>query len=102
MPMINAILFDKDGTLFDFYHTWGELTEQAALMVAGGDAERARFLLENSGKDPATGRYAPSSPIASGSNREIVEVWCGLLDIANVDEHYDRVHLMFLEHQKNG
>src|SRR5690606_6675750 len=73
-PMINAILFDKDGTLFDFYHTWGELTEQAALMVAGGDAEKARFLLENSGKDPATGRYAPSSPIASGSNREIVEV----------------------------
>jgi phosphoglycolate phosphatase len=100
--MINAILFDKDGTLFDFYHTWGELTEQAALMVAGGDAEKARFLLENSGKDPATGRYAPSSPIASGSNREIVEVWCGLLDIGNVDEHYDRVHVMFLEHQKTG
>lgn len=100
--MINAILFDKDGTLFDFYHTWGELTEQAALMVAGGDADKARFLLENSGKDPATGRYAPSSPIASGSNREIVEVWCGLLDIGNVDEHYDRVHVMFLEHQKKG
>lgn len=100
--MINAILFDKDGTLFDFYHTWGELTEQAALMVAGGDAKKARFLLENSGKDPATGRYAPSSPIASGSNREIVEVWCGLLDIGNVDEHYDRVHVMFLEHQKTG
>jgi phosphoglycolate phosphatase len=100
--MINAILFDKDGTLFDFYHTWGELTERAALMVAGGDAEKARYLLENSGKDPATGRYAPSSPIASGSNREIVEVWCGLLDIADVDAHYDRVHVMFLEHQKSG
>ncbi len=100
--MINAILFDKDGTLFDFYHTWGELTEQAALMVAGGDAEKARFLLENSGKDPATGRYAPSSPIASGSNREIVEVWCGLLDIADVDFHYDRIHVMFLERQKTG
>jgi phosphoglycolate phosphatase len=100
--MINAILFDKDGTLFDFYHTWAALTEEAALMVAGGDAERARFLLENSGKDPVTGKYVPSSPIASGSNREIVEVWCGLLNIADVDTHYDRIHLMFLERQKHG
>jgi phosphoglycolate phosphatase len=100
--MINAILFDKDGTLFDFYNTWAALTEEAALMVAGGDAERARFLLENSGKDPVTGKYVPSSPIASGSNREIVEVWCGLLNIADVDTHYDRIHLMFLERQKHG
>lgn len=100
--MINAILFDKDGTLFDFYHTWASLTEQAALMVAGGDAEKARFLLENSGKDPVTGRYAPSSPIASGSNREIVEVWCGLLNIADVDAHYDRIHVLFLEQQQRG
>jgi len=100
--MIAAILFDKDGTLYDFYHTWGALTEQAALMVADGDAERAKFLLENSGRDPVTGKYAPSSPIAAGSNREIVEVWCGLLRRADVDEMYRRVHVMFLEHQKNG
>ena len=31
--MIAAILFDKDGTLYDFYRTWGALTEQAALFV---------------------------------------------------------------------
>ena len=100
--MIAAILFDKDGTLYDFYHTWGALTEKAALLVAGGDAERARFLLENSGKDPVTGKFAPSSPIASGSNREIVEVWCGLIQRADVDAMYRQVHLLFLEHQKNG
>jgi phosphoglycolate phosphatase len=100
--MIAAILFDKDGTLYDFYRTWGVLTEQAALFVAGGDVERARFLMENSGKDPATGKYAPSSPIAAGSNREIVEVWCGLIQRADVDAVYDHVSHMFLEHQKNG
>ncbi|HET6161303.1 MAG TPA: HAD family hydrolase [Dongiaceae bacterium] len=100
--MIAAILFDKDGTLYDFYHTWGALTEKAALMVADGDAERARFLLENSGKDPVTGKFAPSSPIAAGSNREIVEVWCGLIQRADVEAVYERVHVMFLEHQKNG
>jgi phosphoglycolate phosphatase len=100
--MIAAILFDKDGTLYDFYRTWGALTETAALMVAGGDEARAKFLLENSGKDPVTGKYAPSSPIAAGSNREIVEVWCGLIQRADVDEMYARVSSMFLEHQKNG
>jgi len=100
--MIAAILFDKDGTLYDFYRTWGVLTERAALFVAGGDAERARFLMENSGKDPATGKYAPSSPIAAGSNREIVEVWCGLIQRIDVDAVYQHVSHMFLEHQKNG
>jgi len=100
--MIAAILFDKDGTLYDFYHTWADLTEQAALFVAGGDPERARFLMENSGKDPVTGKYAPSSPIAAGSNREIVEVWCGLIQRADVDDVYKHVSNMFLEHQRNG
>jgi len=100
--MIAAILFDKDGTLYDFFHTGGALTEKAALMVAGGDAARARFLMENSGKDPVTGKYAPSSPIAAGSNRQIVECWCGLIQRADVDEVYERVSHMFLEHQKNG
>jgi phosphoglycolate phosphatase len=100
--MIAAILFDKDGTLYDFYRTWGALTEQAALFVAGGDPDRARFLMENSGKDPATDKYAPSSPIAAGSNREIVEVWCGLIQRMDVDEVYAHVSHMFLEHQRNG
>jgi phosphoglycolate phosphatase len=31
--MINAILFDKDGTLFDFYRTWGPVTEDAAFSL---------------------------------------------------------------------
>src|SRR5574339_1242875 len=100
--MIAAILFDKDGTLYDFYHTWGALTEKAALLVAGNDPERAKFLMENSGKDPVTGKYAPSSPIAAGSNREIVEVWCGLIQRADVDDVYKHVSHMFLEHQKSG
>ena len=55
--MINAILFDKDGTLFDFYRTWGPVTEDAALLVAGGDFAKARYVLEKSGKDMVTGKY---------------------------------------------
>ena len=47
LVVIAAILFDKDGTLYDFYRSWGALTEQAALFVAGGDAEKATRLLVN-------------------------------------------------------
>jgi phosphoglycolate phosphatase len=71
-------------------------------MVAGGDAARAAYMLERSGRDPLTGRYGPSSPIAAGSNRQIVECWCGLIQRADVDAVYESVHLLFLEHQKNG
>ena len=100
--MINAILFDKDGTLFDFYRTWGSVTEEAALLLADGDRERAKFVLENSGKDPVTGKYAPASPIASGSNRQIVEVWCGLLGIPDIETAFENVRELFLRRQKQG
>ena len=53
--MIQAILFDKDGTLFDFYGTWGVVTEEAALLAADGDAVRAAEVMLRSGKDPKTG-----------------------------------------------
>jgi len=99
---IKGLIFDKDGTLFDFYRTWGPVTEDAALLVAGGDREKARYVLEKSGKDMVTGKYVPSSPIASGSNRQIVEVWCALLDIADVDAVYEKVHQMFLQRQKHA
>ena len=54
--MIQAILFDKDGTLFDFYRTWGTVTEEAALLATGGDKARAADLMLKSGKDAVTGR----------------------------------------------
>lgn len=100
--MIAAILFDKDGTLFDFYRTWGPVTEDAALLVAGGDFAKARHVLEKSGKDMVTGKYVPSSPIASGSNRQIVETWCSILGITDVDPVFERVHEMFLARQKSA
>ena len=100
--MINAILFDKDGTLFDFYRTWGPVTEDAALLVAGGDFAKARYVLEKSGKDMVTGKYVPSSPIASGSNRQIVETWCDILGITDVEPVYAKVHEMFLARQKQA
>lgn len=99
---VRAVLFDKDGTLFDFYKTWAPVTEAAALLVAGGDADKAAFLMKESGKDPATGRYVPGSPIASGSNREIAELWANLAGRSDYDVVYAEVHKLFLAHQANA
>lgn len=97
--MIEAILFDKDGTLFDFYRTWGAVTEEAALLATAGDAARAADLMLRSGKDAVTGRYHPGSTIASGSNREIVTLWAELLGRTDVDALYDTVQAHFLKRQ---
>jgi phosphoglycolate phosphatase len=97
--MIQAILFDKDGTLFDFYGTWGVVTEEAALLAAEGDAARAAEVMLRSGKDPATGRYLPGSPIASGSNREIAALWAEILGRNDVDALADQVQAYFLSRQ---
>jgi phosphoglycolate phosphatase len=97
--VIEAILFDKDGTLFDFYRTWGAVTEEAALLATEGDTARAADLMLKSGKDPATGRYHPGSTIASGSNREIVALWAEILRRTDVDDLYDAVQAHFLKRQ---
>jgi len=103
MTTIRAVLFDKDGTLFDFYKTWGPVTEAAALAVADGDRALAEHILSNSGKDLATGRYIPGSPIASGSNQEIAQLWADLMGRSHdVGEIYRRMENMFLENQKKG
>lgn len=103
MSAVRAVLFDKDGTLFDFYKTWGPVTEAAALLVADGDLAKAQHILVNSGKDLATGRYRPGSPIASGSNQEIAQLWADLLGrSADVGDIYRRMEGMFLENQKKG
>lgn len=99
---VRAILFDKDGTLFDFYETWGPVTEAAALAVARGDAATAAHLMRESGKDPESGRYIPGSPIASGSNREIAELWARLAGRSDFDVVYAEVHALFLAHQANA
>jgi phosphoglycolate phosphatase len=103
MSPVRAVLFDKDGTLFDFYKTWGPVTEAAALAVAEGDRAKAEHILVNSGKDLATGRYRPGSPIASGSNQEIAQLWADLLGRSHeVGDIYRRMEGMFLDNQKKG
>ena len=70
--MIDAVIFDKDGTLFDFRASWGAWTESLLAELTQGDdlAALARAL----GYDPATHGFAPDSPVIAMTTPEIAEI----------------------------
>jgi phosphoglycolate phosphatase len=72
---ISAILFDKDGTLIDYWLTWLPINRQVALFAAGGDERLARELLRVGGQDPVTDRVVPGSVLAAGSVADIAAVF---------------------------
>lgn len=72
---IEAILFDKDGTLVDYAATWLPINRAAADLAAAGDPALARRLLAVGGYDSATGRVAGGSLLAAAHTREIAAAW---------------------------
>lgn len=74
MTRIRAILFDKDGTLFDFHSTWSRFAQEIVREAAAGDAVKAAQLLAEIGFDVRTGRFEAGSIFAAGTNAELVEV----------------------------
>jgi phosphoglycolate phosphatase len=72
--MIEGVIFDKDGTLFDFRRTWG--TWSAALLhdLAAGEAARAAALGRLIGFDTGTHDFAPDSPVIAATVDEIAGV----------------------------
>jgi len=82
MPPIRGILFDKDGTLLDYDATWNPAYAEAAVEVAGGDAELSERLLVATGWDLASARAVPGTLLAAGTNDEIGDAWGALLPAA--------------------
>ena len=68
--MIKAILFDKDGTLFDFNATWGAFAQLMITQEAGGDATLEERLATVLGFDMAEGQFRQASIVIA----ETVEV----------------------------
>jgi len=72
---IKGILFDKDGTIVDYWRTWLPINREVALFAAAGDRALADELLRLGGQDPATGRVAAGSPLAVGSVADIADTF---------------------------
>jgi phosphoglycolate phosphatase len=68
--VIDAVIFDKDGTLFDFRQSWSGFARRLVGALADG-AEGAGRLAAAIGFDPETGDFAPDSPVIAGTGHEI-------------------------------
>lgn len=70
--MIEAVLFDKDGTLFDFRASWGDWA-RAYIRSIARDAGHAATLGSAIGYDMETGRFAPDSVVIAATAADIAE-----------------------------
>ena len=71
MRAFDGILFDKDGTLFDFKATWGAWSASLLGELAGGDTGLFDRLGRAVGFDVTTHAFAPDSPVIAHTAPEI-------------------------------
>lgn len=73
MPGIDAVLFDKDGTLFDFRKSWGVWAANFLSHLTPDLAEQERLgaVIGYSAKDD---RFLPDSPVISATPSEIAAI----------------------------
>lgn len=95
IPDIRAILFDKDGTLFDFHRTWMPGYRTIAAELSRGDTALATRLLAATGLDPDTGKLDPTSALAAGSNAEIAVLWSAVADVGAAEVIAERLDSWF-------
>ncbi|MBN9888326.1 HAD family hydrolase [Salipiger abyssi] len=75
----DAVLFDKDGTLFEFGATWNAWGHNALRELAGGCDASLSALATASRFDLVQGAFLPDSPVVAGTNREAAECLAGAL-----------------------
>jgi phosphoglycolate phosphatase len=88
--MIDALLFDKDGTLFDFRVSWGRW---ATGFLAGlaTDAAHAERLGRAIGFDAASQGFAPDSPVIAATAADIAAALAPHLDGISVAALTERI-----------
>jgi phosphoglycolate phosphatase len=94
MDHIRGILFDKDGTLFDFQTTWGAWSRRFFTELAEGDAGLAADVAGALGFDFATDRFDPASIIIAGTPGEVAGALVAAFprwDRATMVDHINRV-----------
>jgi phosphoglycolate phosphatase len=82
---IRGLLFDKDGTLIDSDGTWVPIYRKLLSDQFGLDAPQAEAMMEAVGYDPSTDGFIANSMLASGTTRQLVEIWWPDLDEAGIE-----------------
>ena len=74
-PPFKAVLFDKDGTLFDFQATWSKWIPHVLRIFTHGDRELARHVAAQLGFDSDAGEFLQDSPFVAGTPEVTIEVF---------------------------
>jgi phosphoglycolate phosphatase len=88
--MIDGLLFDKDGTLFDFRISWGRWA-QGFLSGIARDDSHLKQLGRAIGFDPASGAFAPDSPVIAATAADIAAALAVELPGTSVAALTDRI-----------
>jgi phosphoglycolate phosphatase len=89
--MIDGLLFDKDGTLFDFRISWGQWAQGFLTRIAD-DGAHARRLGRAIGYDLESGHFAPDSPVIAATAADIAAALAPALpgmSLADLTERID-------------
>lgn len=89
MP-VDALLFDKDGTLFDFAATWNEWTEDLIRDLAQGQEKVTQDLAAVLGYDLNTSSFRPDSIAIACANAEIAAAMApivGHMTVVEIEHH---------------
>lgn len=67
---LDGLLFDKDGTLFDFASTWNHWMAELIAELAEGDQALEASIAETCHYDLTARAFLPSSPIIAGTHEQ--------------------------------
>lgn len=70
---LRGLVFDKDGTLFDFHQTWSTWSAGLIARLSDGDPGTARLLAERLGYDLDTLRFLPHSRMIAGTMDDLLD-----------------------------
>ncbi|MCQ0094077.1 HAD family hydrolase [Roseovarius sp. M141] len=90
---IAGIIFDKDGTLFDFHTTWADWTRGLLGALAAEHATSPEILARAVDFDLPTGRFLPGSPLIGATNREGAELLAGAIPGADAGAIEEAIRL---------
>ncbi len=83
---VDGLLFDKDGTLFDFHATWSVWASSIIDQLAGGDRDTVARLAAALDYDLDAQEFAPTSVVIAEPNQKIAECIVAVLGEGSVPE----------------
>ncbi len=92
MSPIRGVVFDKDGTLFDFQATWGAWTRTMLEAESQGDPVLRSRLAEAMGYDLSVGRFWPDSVVIASTTETVAEHLRAALPGIDKDALIDRMN----------